>query len=93
MTEGNNLIGYGMATATYPANRSAAQAVVLKILPGGKLYVGSGTQDLGTGMYTMMAQSAAAPFGVDPATVEVKLGDSTLPKAPVSQVVRSRQLR
>ena len=82
-TEGNELIGYGMATATYPANRSAAQAV-LKILPGGKIYVGSGTQDLGTGMYTMMAQTAAAPFGVKPSEVEVKLGDSTLPKAPVS---------
>ncbi len=82
-TEGNELIGYGMATATYPANRSAAQAV-LKILPGGKIYVGSGTQDLGTGMYTMMAQTAAAPFGVRPSEVEVKLGDSTLPKAPVS---------
>ncbi len=81
--EGNEYIGYGMATATYPANRSAAQAVV-KVLAGGKIYVASGTQDLGTGMYTMMAQTAAATFGVDPATVEVKLGDSTLPKAPVS---------
>ena len=81
--EGNEYIGYGMATATYPANRSAAQAVV-KVLAGGKIYVGSGTQDLGTGMYTMMAQTAAATFGVDPAKVEVKLGDSTLPKAPVS---------
>ena len=81
--EGNEYIGYGMATATYPANRSAAQAVV-KVLAGGKIYVGSGTQDLGTGMYTMMAQTAAATFGVDPATVEVKLGDSSLPKAPVS---------
>ncbi len=83
VAEGNELIGYGMATATYPANRSAAQAVV-KVLAGGKIYVGSGTQDLGTGMYTMMAQTAAATFGIDPATVEVKLGDSTLPKAPVS---------
>jgi len=32
--EGNNLIGWGMATATYPANRSAAQALV-RILPNG----------------------------------------------------------
>ncbi len=82
--EGNNLIGYGMATATYPANRSAAQAVV-RILPGGRAFVGSGTQDLGTGMYTMLAQTCADSLGgLDPATVQVKLGDSTLPKAPVS---------
>ena len=83
MTEGEKLIGYGMATATYPANRSAAQAVV-RLLPGGKMFVGSGTQDLGTGMYTIMAQQAAAGLGIDPAMVEVKLGDSSLPKAPVS---------
>ena len=77
------MIGYGMATATYPANRSAAQAVV-RMLPGGKMFVGSGTQDLGTGTYTIMAQQAAAGLGIDPSLVEVKLGDSTLPKAPVS---------
>ena len=83
MTEGNALIGYGMATATYPANRSAALAVV-RMLPGGRMFVGSGTQDLGTGTYTIMAQQAAAGLGIDPTLVEVKLGDSTLPKAPVS---------
>jgi xanthine dehydrogenase YagR molybdenum-binding subunit len=82
-TEGNELIGYGMATATYPANRSPAQAVV-RISAAGKVMAGSGTQDLGTGMYTMIAQTAADVFGMDPAQVEVKLGDSRLPKAPVS---------
>jgi xanthine dehydrogenase YagR molybdenum-binding subunit len=83
MIEGNKRIGYGMATATYPANRSAAQAVV-RILPGGRAFVGAGTQDLGTGMYTVMAQTCAQTLGIDPSMVEVKLGDSTLPKAPVS---------
>ena len=82
-TEGNALVGYGMATATYPANRSAAQAVV-RLLSGGRMFVGSGTQDLGTGTYTIMAQQAAAGLGIDPRMVEVKLGDSALPKAPVS---------
>ena len=82
-TEGDLLIGHGMATATYPANRSASQAVV-SLLPGGRMFVGAGTQDLGTGTYTIMAQQAAAGLGIDPKHVEVKLGDSTLPKAPVS---------
>ncbi len=72
-----------MATATYPANRSAAQAVV-RFLPDGKVMAGSGTQDLGTGMYTMIAQTAADALNMDPKLIEVKLGDSTLPKAPVS---------
>lgn len=82
-TEGKWLLGQGMATATYPANRSAAQAIV-RLLPGGRMYVASGTQDLGTGTYTIMAQQAAAGLGLDPKMVQVKLGDSTLPKAPVS---------
>jgi xanthine dehydrogenase YagR molybdenum-binding subunit len=83
MREGEFLIGHGMATATYPANRSAAMAVV-RILPNGRVFVGSGTQDLGTGTYTIMAQTAATALGVPPEQVDVKLGDSTLPKAPVS---------
>lgn len=85
--EGNELIGHGMATALYPANRSAAQALV-RILPGGKVYAASGSQDLGTGTYTMIAQTAADTLGLDiakdPTLVEAALGDSTLPKAPVS---------
>jgi xanthine dehydrogenase YagR molybdenum-binding subunit len=81
--EDSKLIGWGMATATYPANRSAAQAVV-RILPNGHAFVGCGSQDLGTGTYTIMAQTAADALGIDPTLVEAKLGDSTLPKAPVS---------
>jgi xanthine dehydrogenase YagR molybdenum-binding subunit len=83
MREGNKLIGWGMATATYPANRSAAQAVV-RILTDGHAFVGCGSQDLGTGTYTIMAQTAGNTLGIDPGLVEAKLGDSTLPKAPVS---------
>jgi xanthine dehydrogenase YagR molybdenum-binding subunit len=83
MREGNKLIGWGMATATYPANRSAAEAMV-RILPNGRASVACGSQDLGTGTYTIMAQTAADALGIDPSLVEAKLGDSTLPKAPVS---------
>ena len=72
-----------MATATYPANRSSAMAMV-KIMPNGRAMVASGTQDLGTGTYTIMAQTCANALGIDPKMVEAKLGDSTLPKAPVS---------
>ena len=81
--EGNQLIGWGMATATYPANRSAAQAMV-RILPNGHALVACGSQDLGTGTYTIMAQTAGNALGIDLNLVEAQLGDSTLPKAPVS---------
>ena len=83
MREGNELIGYGMATAIYGANRSASQAVV-RALPNGRVFVGSGLQDLGTGTYTIMAQTAADGLGVDPTLVDVKLGDSSLPKSALS---------
>jgi xanthine dehydrogenase YagR molybdenum-binding subunit len=78
LKEGAKLIGYGMATATYPANRSAAMAVC-RYLPDGRGFVGCGSQDLGTGTYTIMAQTAAAGMGLDPEKMEAKLGDSTLP--------------
>ncbi len=83
LREGNKHIGHGMATATYPANRAAAQATV-RLMPNGRIFVGSGTQDLGTGMYTMMAQTVMQELDVPWESVDAKLGDSSLPKAPVS---------
>ena len=83
LREGSKLIGYGMATATYGANRSAAQAGI-KVFPNGHAEVTCGTVDLGTGSYTIMAQYAASGLGIDPSLVEVKLGDSELPRSPVS---------
>jgi xanthine dehydrogenase YagR molybdenum-binding subunit len=76
--EGNKLIGYGMATANYGASRRPSAAVV-RFLPNGRVFVGVGTQDLGTGTYTILAQTAADALFMDPALVDVKLGDSTLP--------------
>jgi xanthine dehydrogenase YagR molybdenum-binding subunit len=83
MRDGNTLIGWGMATATYPANRSEASAVA-RILPDGTAMVASGTQDLGTGTYTIMTQIAADSLGFPLDYVRFALGDSSLPKAPVS---------
>jgi xanthine dehydrogenase YagR molybdenum-binding subunit len=83
MKDGDLLIGWGMATATYPANRQPAQASA-KMSPDGRVTVSSGTQDIGTGMYTLMQQVAADTLGIALDAVEVKLGDSSLPPAPVS---------
>jgi xanthine dehydrogenase YagR molybdenum-binding subunit len=83
MREGNTLIGMGMATATYPANRSEASAIA-RILPDGTAMVASGTQDIGTGTYTVMTQVAADALGFAPENIHFALGDSSLPKAPVS---------
>jgi xanthine dehydrogenase YagR molybdenum-binding subunit len=76
--DGNKLIGYGMAGANYGAGRRPSSAVV-RFLPNGRVFVGVGTQDLGTGTYTILAQTAADALFMDPALVDVKLGDTTLP--------------
>ncbi|MDR8727923.1 xanthine dehydrogenase family protein molybdopterin-binding subunit [Burkholderia pseudomultivorans] len=83
MRDGDTLIGLGMATATYPANRSEASAIA-RILPDGTATVASGTQDIGTGTYTVMTQVAADALGFAPQNVRFELGDSSLPRAPVS---------
>jgi xanthine dehydrogenase YagR molybdenum-binding subunit len=80
---GNQLVGYGMATATYPAIRSAASAKV-QLKSDGSVIVMCATQDIGTGTYTIMAQTAADALGVNVENITVKLGDSSLPPGPVS---------
>ena len=81
--EGNALIGCGMATSTRRAGRSPSETIV-RILPNGRAFVGAGTQDLGTGTYTIMADTAGEALDLDPSLIEVRLGDSTLPSAPSS---------
>ncbi len=83
MREGNKLIGYGMATATYPANRSAGMANIT-LQPDGRILIAAGTQDIGTGTYTVMTQIVMQEMDVPWESIDTKLGDSSLPKAPVS---------
>lgn len=83
MRDGANLVGWGVATATYPANRQPANASA-RLMPDGTVVVQSGTQDLGTGTYTIMTQIAAETLGFPLHRVRFELGDSLLPEAPVS---------
>jgi xanthine dehydrogenase YagR molybdenum-binding subunit len=83
MQRNGMLVGWGMASATYPGNRSKAGARV-RILPDGTATVESGSQDIGTGTYTTMTQVAAEGLGLPVAKVRAELGDSAFPKAPVS---------
>ncbi len=83
MRDGRWLVGYGMATATYPALRSAAAAAAT-IHPDGSATVRAGTQDIGTGTYTVMTQVAADALGLPVEKVRFELGDTAMPKTPVS---------
>ncbi|MGI4020446.1 MAG: xanthine dehydrogenase family protein molybdopterin-binding subunit [Janthinobacterium lividum] len=79
MKEGKMLVGYGMATATYPANRSASSAKAV-LFADGHAEIMCATQDIGTGTYTIMTQAAADALGLPVEKVKVKLGDSDFPK-------------
>jgi len=83
MRAGRTLVGYGMATAAYPANRKGAKAKA-EFRPDGTVLVRSGTQDLGTGTYTVMTQVAADALGLPVARIRFELGDTDFPEAPVS---------
>ena len=54
------------------------------MLADGSAVVQSGTQDLGTGTYTVMAQLAADELGLPIERVRLELGDSRFPQAPAS---------
>jgi xanthine dehydrogenase YagR molybdenum-binding subunit len=81
--EGNDLVGFGMATATYPSHRSPAEARVTLNADGTAL-VQCGTQDIGTGAYTVFTQVAAETLGMPVDKVHFELGDSRLPLSPNS---------
>ena len=83
MRDGKLLVGWGMATATYPGMRSPGAAKV-RILQDGSAAVSSATQDMGGGTYTTMAQIVADATGIPIDRVHSELGDSHMPPAPVS---------
>jgi xanthine dehydrogenase YagR molybdenum-binding subunit len=77
------ILGWGMAGCTWVAARFAAEANV-ELRDDGTTRVGCGTQDIGTGTYTILAQLASEKTGVPLDKVEVALGDTSLPEGPVS---------
>jgi xanthine dehydrogenase YagR molybdenum-binding subunit len=83
MRDGHNLIGMGMASATYPAHRSPASARAT-VKSDGSVLVTSGSHEMGMGTATVMAQLAAETLGVPFERVQFQYGDTTLPQAPIS---------
>ena len=83
MRDGHLLIGFGMATATYPTNRSESKAMVA-LHPDGRAVVTVAAHDLGTGTYTILTQIAAESLGLPLEAVKVEIGDSSYPQAPVA---------
>ena len=83
MRDGDWLIGWGCATATYPTQVAPATARV-QFTAQGKARAQLAAHDVGTGTYTIAAQRVAERLGIEVGAVEVEMGDSRLPPAPVS---------
>ena len=82
MSEGSELVGWGMATGIWEAMQMPASAHAV-LTANGSVEIASATADIGPGTHTMMTQLAADMLGVSLDHVTAKLGDSVLPDAPV----------
>ncbi|HEY8716463.1 MAG TPA: xanthine dehydrogenase family protein molybdopterin-binding subunit, partial [Candidatus Acidoferrum sp.] len=83
MTKGKEILGWGMATCTWPATRHNAE-VRVSFLADGTVRAVCATQDIGTGTYTVFAEIISDRSGVPLDKIQVKLGDSSLPPGPTS---------
>lgn len=76
--EGRAWIGIGMAAA-YRGNQVTKSGARVKLDGRGMVTVETDMTDIGTGSYTIIAQTAAEMMGVPLERVVVKLGDSSFP--------------
>jgi xanthine dehydrogenase YagR molybdenum-binding subunit len=77
------ILGWGVAAATWIANRQDCEATI-DLKTDGSVRVACCTQDIGTGTYTMLAQMVSEALGIGTDKIEVVLGDSALPPGPFS---------
>jgi xanthine dehydrogenase YagR molybdenum-binding subunit len=82
MRDGNDLIGWGMATGVWDAMLMKAEAKV-RLAPDGRIDVSAAASDIGTGTWTILTQIAAEAFGLPLDSVKAHIGDSTLPTTAV----------
>jgi len=82
MRDGRQLIGYGMASASWPTHRRPATARVV-LNADGSAVVRTASADIGPGTYTVLTQIAAEVLGLPVDKVRTELADSKLPPAPV----------
>jgi xanthine dehydrogenase YagR molybdenum-binding subunit len=76
--EGRWLVGMGMAAA-FRGNLDMRSAARVRLERDGVVTVETDMTDIGTGSYTIIAQTAAEMMGVPLDRVVVRLGDSTFP--------------
>ncbi|SER46121.1 xanthine dehydrogenase, molybdenum binding subunit apoprotein [Lentzea xinjiangensis] len=81
--DGDEYVGWGMATETHTFNAMPSTASVT-VGVDGKALAQLATQDIGTGTYTVISQIVADALGVPITDVQAQIGDSALPPAGMS---------
>ena len=76
--DGQWLVGMGMASA-FRNNMNMKSAARVRLESDGKVTVETDMTDIGTGSYTIIAQTAAEMLGLPVERVNVRLGDSDYP--------------
>jgi xanthine dehydrogenase YagR molybdenum-binding subunit len=83
MRAGHEIIGWGFASATWPAHRQEA-AVRVAFQPDGSVRVECATQDIGTGTYTVLAQVVSEITTLPFSHLDVAIGQNGFPAGPIS---------
>ncbi len=76
--EGGWLVGMGVAAA-YRGNQLETSAARVRLARDGRVTVETDMTDIGTGSYTVLAQTASEMLGVPMEKITVRLGDSRFP--------------
>lgn len=83
MRDGELVLGWGVASCSWLGLRMPTDASV-SLHADGSARVVCATQDIGTGTYTVLAQLVSAETGIAPDRIQVALGDTRLPRGPIS---------
>lgn len=78
LRDGRWWVGMGVAAA-YRNNLVMKSGARIRLTPQGRVIVETDMTDIGTGTYTIIAQTAAEMMGVPLDRVDVRLGDSSFP--------------
>ncbi len=76
--------GLGMASQIWSGGGTPPAYATVHLNPDGTAIARIGTQDIGTGTRTVIAQVCAEELGLDVADVRVEIGDTESPYAPIS---------
>ncbi len=73
--------GIGMASEIWGGSGGPGTQLDFRLITDGVVEIRCGTQDIGTGTYTIIAQVAAEELGIDIKDIKVMIGDSDYPRS------------